>query len=93
MPELTELEKRRDASVQNCHPCGCSSQSPSAASANRAGLRAADSTAGDRDNWIGLFYSVQPRGMIVHALVHLSRSPETIRDRIRRLLGYSRSEN
>jgi len=47
----------------------------------------------DRDNWIGLFYSIQPRGIIVHVLVHLSRSPETIRDRIRRLLGYSRIEN
>ena len=34
----------------------------------------------------GLFYSIQSRGIMVHALVHLSRSPETIRDRIRRLL-------
>ena len=35
----------------------------------------------------GLFYSVEPRGIIVHALVHLARDPETIRARIRRLLG------
>jgi plasmid stabilization system protein ParE len=34
----------------------------------------------------GLFYSVEPRGIIIHALIHLSRSPETIRARIRRLL-------
>ena len=34
----------------------------------------------------GLFYSVEARGIIVHALVHLSRNPETIRNRIRRLL-------
>ena len=33
-----------------------------------------------------LFYSVEARGIIIHALVHLSRSPETIRERIRRLL-------
>jgi plasmid stabilization system protein ParE len=37
----------------------------------------------------GLFYSVESRGIIVHALIHLSRSPETIRARIRRLLGFS----
>jgi plasmid stabilization system protein ParE len=36
----------------------------------------------------GLFYSVEARGIIVHALIHLSRSPETIRHRIRRLLGF-----
>jgi plasmid stabilization system protein ParE len=35
----------------------------------------------------GLFYSVEPRGVIVHALVHLARDPDTIRARIRRLLG------
>jgi hypothetical protein len=37
----------------------------------------------------GLFYSVEARGIIIHALVHLSRSPETIRERIRRLCGSS----
>ena len=35
----------------------------------------------------GLFYSVEARGIIVHALIHLSREPERIRDRIRRLLS------
>lgn len=35
----------------------------------------------------GLFYSVERRGIIVHALVHLARNPERIRERIRRLLG------
>jgi plasmid stabilization system protein ParE len=35
----------------------------------------------------GLFYSVESRGIIVHALLHLARNPETIRVRIRRLLG------
>jgi plasmid stabilization system protein ParE len=34
----------------------------------------------------GLFYSVESRGIIVHALVHLARNPETIRAKIRRLL-------
>jgi plasmid stabilization system protein ParE len=34
----------------------------------------------------GLFYTIEARGIIVHALIHLSRSPETIRERIRRLL-------
>jgi len=34
----------------------------------------------------GIFYTVEPRGIIVHALVHLSQSPETIREKIRRLL-------
>ena len=34
----------------------------------------------------GLFYTLEPRGIIVHALLHLSQSPETIRARIRRLL-------
>jgi plasmid stabilization system protein ParE len=34
----------------------------------------------------GLFYSVEPRGIIVHGLIHLSRDPETIRAKIRRLL-------
>ncbi len=36
----------------------------------------------------GLFYSVESRGIIVHALIHLSRNPQVIRDRIRRLLGF-----
>lgn len=35
----------------------------------------------------GLFYSVESRGIIVHALAHLSRHPDTIRAKIRRLLG------
>jgi plasmid stabilization system protein ParE len=34
----------------------------------------------------GLFYSVETRGIIVHALIHLSQNPETIREKIRRLL-------
>jgi hypothetical protein len=34
----------------------------------------------------GLFYSGEPQGIIVHALIHLSRDPERIRARIRRLL-------
>ena len=34
----------------------------------------------------GLFYSVETRGIIVHALIHLSKNPETIREKIRRLL-------
>ena len=34
----------------------------------------------------GLFYSVEARGIIVHALIHLSKNPETIREKIRRLL-------
>ncbi|HXM33059.1 MAG TPA: type II toxin-antitoxin system RelE/ParE family toxin [Chthoniobacterales bacterium] len=37
----------------------------------------------------GLFYSVESRGIIVHALVHLARNPETIRARVRRLLGFN----
>ena len=37
----------------------------------------------------GLFYCVEPRGIIVHALVHLSKNPETIRARIRRVLGFN----
>lgn len=36
----------------------------------------------------GLFYSIEARGIIVHALIHLSRDPETIRRRIRRLLRF-----
>ena len=36
----------------------------------------------------GLFYSLEARGVIVHALVHLSRNPEEIRERIRRLLSF-----
>ena len=35
----------------------------------------------------GLFYTVESRGIIIHALVHLSQHPERIRDKIRRLLG------
>jgi hypothetical protein len=34
----------------------------------------------------GLFYTAEARGVIVHALVHLSKSPEAIREKIRRLL-------
>ena len=34
----------------------------------------------------GLFYTVEPRGIIVHALLHLSQNPEAIRERIRRML-------
>lgn len=34
----------------------------------------------------GLFYSVEARGIIVHALIHLSSNPETIRAKIRRML-------
>jgi len=36
----------------------------------------------------GLFYSIEARGVIVHALIHLSRDPERIRERIRRLLSF-----
>lgn len=36
----------------------------------------------------GLFYSVEARGIIVHALVHLSRDPQSIRDRIRHFLSF-----
>ena len=36
----------------------------------------------------GLFYSVEPRGIIVHELTHLSRNPQVIRDKIRNLLGF-----
>ena len=34
----------------------------------------------------GLFYTVETRGIIVHALLHLSQNPEAIRERIRRML-------
>ena len=37
----------------------------------------------------GVFYSFESRGIIVHALVHLARNPETIRARVRRLLGFN----
>lgn len=37
----------------------------------------------------GLFYSVEARGIIIHALLHLSSNPERIRDRMRRLLGFN----
>jgi hypothetical protein len=36
----------------------------------------------------GLFYSIEARGIIIHALIHLSKDPETIRKRIRRLLRF-----
>jgi plasmid stabilization system protein ParE len=36
----------------------------------------------------GLFYSVEARGIVVHALIHLSRDPQRIRERIRRLLSF-----
>jgi plasmid stabilization system protein ParE len=36
----------------------------------------------------GLFYTVEARGIIIHAVLHVSRNPERIRDRIRRLLGF-----
>ena len=35
----------------------------------------------------GLFYTVEQRGLIIHALVHLSQNPASIRAKIRRLLG------
>jgi plasmid stabilization system protein ParE len=35
----------------------------------------------------GVFYSAEDRGIIIHALVHLSQHPESIRAKIRRLLG------
>ena len=35
----------------------------------------------------GLFYTVEARGIIIHGLVHLSQHPESIRAKIRRLLG------
>jgi plasmid stabilization system protein ParE len=35
----------------------------------------------------GLFYTVESRGIIIHALIHLSQNPESIRAKIRRLLG------
>lgn len=35
----------------------------------------------------GVFYTVENRGIIIHALVQLSQHPESIRSRIRRLLG------
>lgn len=37
----------------------------------------------------GLFYTVENRGIIIHALIHLSRNPESIREKIRKLLGLS----
>lgn len=37
---------------------------------------------------LGLFYTVEARGIIVHALVHLSQDPEAIQRRIRRMLGW-----
>jgi hypothetical protein len=36
----------------------------------------------------GLFYSVEACGVIVHALIQLSRDPERIRERTRRLLSF-----
>jgi plasmid stabilization system protein ParE len=35
----------------------------------------------------GLFYTVEARGIMVHAIIHLSQNPRFIRERIRRLLG------
>jgi plasmid stabilization system protein ParE len=35
----------------------------------------------------GLFYTVEDRGVIVHALIHLSQSPGSIRSRVLRMLG------
>ena len=35
----------------------------------------------------GVFYTVENRGIIIHALTHLSQHPESIRAKIRRLLG------
>jgi plasmid stabilization system protein ParE len=35
-----------------------------------------------------LFYSLEARGVIVHALIQLSRDPERIRESIRRLLSF-----
>ena len=34
----------------------------------------------------GLFYTVESRGIIIHALVHLSQAPDGIRAKIRRML-------
>ena len=34
----------------------------------------------------GLFYTVEARGIIVHARLHLSQNPEAIRERTRRML-------
>ena len=36
----------------------------------------------------GLFYSVEARGIIVHALIHLSRDPQSIRERIHHFLSF-----
>ena len=47
----------------------------------------ADAAAGGGQLGLRHFYTVEARGIIVHALIHLSRSPETIRAKIRRLLG------
>jgi plasmid stabilization system protein ParE len=35
----------------------------------------------------GIFYTVENRGIIIHALIHLSQHPASIRERIRQLLG------
>ena len=35
----------------------------------------------------GLFYTVEGRGIIIHALIHLRQDPETILAKIRDLLG------
>ncbi|GDX11848.1 hypothetical protein LBMAG57_36200 [Verrucomicrobiota bacterium] len=35
----------------------------------------------------GVFYTTEDRGIIIHALIHLSQHPEGIRAKIRRLLG------
>ena len=38
-----------------------------------------------RNTSFGLFYTVEARGIIIHALVHLRQGPERIRAKIRRL--------
>ena len=35
----------------------------------------------------GLFYAVEPRGIILHAVADLRRDPEELRRRLRRILG------
>lgn len=35
----------------------------------------------------GIFYTVENRGIIIHALVHLRTNPGSIRTRIRKMLG------
>lgn len=35
----------------------------------------------------GVFYTIEHRGIIIHAIIHLSQHPQGIRAKIRRLLG------